>query len=338
MSLRFLEYALVGLLPVVCFLAALVALDSYKLVSLRVVALVTVGGFLAAALCYGINGGLLGATGLPFETYTRYAGPMVEEVAKGLVIVALVRAHRIGFLVDAAILGFAVGTGFAIVENLVYQHLAPDAGLATWIVRGFGTAIMHGGVTAIFAMLGLAMLELRKKPGPEVFLPGLALAIVLHSAYNHMFGSPKVSTLAVLVVLPALMVFVFQRSEQAVSDWLGSGFDKDAQTLELINSGQLSGSPTGRYLDSLKHRFHGPVVADLLCYLRLHTELALRAKGILMMRESGFEVPVDDATRAKFAEMTYLEGSIGKTGLLAIHPLLHMSHKDLWQLYMLKSP
>lgn len=35
--------------------------------------------------------------------------------------------------------------------------------------------------------------------------------------------------------------------------------------------------------------------------------------------------------------MTYLEESIGRTGLLAIQPLLHMSHKDLWQFYMLKT-
>jgi hypothetical protein len=105
--------------------------------------------------------------------------------------------------------------------------------------------------------------------------------------------------------------------------------------LELINSGRLSDSPVGCYLHTLKKKFQGPVVADILCYLRLHTELALRAKGILMMRESGFEVPVDEATRAKFAEVRYLEDSIGRTGLLAIQPMLHMSHKDLWQLYML---
>ena len=91
----------------------------------------------------------------------------------------------------------------------------------------------------------------------------------------------------------------------------------------------------GRYLDTLKRRFHGPVVADLLCYLRLHTELALRAKGVLLMRENGFDVPVDEATRDKFTELEYLEKSIGRTGLLALKPMLHMRHKDLWQLYML---
>jgi protease PrsW len=77
-------------------------------------------------------------------------------------------------------------------------------------------------------------------------------------------------------------------------------------------------------------------VADLLCYLRLYTELSLRAKGILMMRENGFEAEVDAETRERFAEMEFLERSIGRTGLVALHPLLRMGRKELWQLYMLK--
>jgi RsiW-degrading membrane proteinase PrsW (M82 family) len=337
MSIVLVEHAVAGLAPVLCFLGALLYLDSYKLVSLRLVVAVVACGLLAAGASYFANGGLQGVVPLDAEGYSRYAAPLVEELAKALVVIWLVRSNRIGFLVDAAILGFAAGTGFAIVENVWYQHLIPDAGLGTWIVRGFGTAIMHGGTTAIFAVMGLALMERGQRPA-VAFLPGFALAVAVHSGYNHLLVSPRLATLAVIVVLPPLAYFVFQKSEAAVSDWLGGGFDKDAQTLELINSGKLSDSPTGRYLHTLKERFHGPVVADLLCYLRLYTELALRAKGVLMMRESGFEVPIDEATRAKFAEMDYLEGSIGKTGLLALHPLLHMSHKDLWQLYLLKNP
>ena len=140
-----------------------------------------------------------------------------------------------------------------------------------------------------------------------------------------------------LIVIPPLAYLVFERSDRAVGDWLGQGFDADARTLESINSGSFSDSPTGRYLHTLKERFHGPIVADLLCYLRLYTELALRAKGVLMMRENGFEVSPDAETMAKFTELRYLEGSIGKTGLLALHPLLHMSHKDLWQLNLLET-
>jgi hypothetical protein len=250
-------------------------------------------------------------------------------------VVALIRTHRIGFLVDAAIFGFAVGTGFATVENLYFLHLVPDAGMGTWIVRGLGTAIMHGGATAIFAVMTLGFLERTPDATVRALLPGFGLAVVLHSGFNHLLMSPQLATLAILLVLPPLLYAVFQRSEKAVGDWLGRGFDADTEMLELINSGRLSDSPVGEYLTTLKSKFKGPVVADLLCYLRLYTELALRAKGILMMNESGFEVSADEETHAKFNEMRYLESSIGKTGLLAIHPMCHMSHRDLWQLYML---
>jgi protease PrsW len=333
---EFLLPALVGLLPVLTFLAALLYLDSYKLVSLRAVIAVVVCGAMVAGIGYELNAFVLDTVRIGIVRFSRYVAPFTEELLKGLVIVALIRTHRIGFLVDAAIFGFAVGTGFAMVENLYFLRLVPDAGMGTWIVRGFGTAIMHGGATAIFAVMGLAMLERAKRASVWVLLPGYALAVVLHSGYNHLSHEPRLATLAVLLVLPPLLAVVFQRSEKAVGGWLGQGFDADTEMLELINSGRFSDSPVGQYLHTLTDKFHGPVVADLLCYLRLYTELALRAKGILMMRESGFDSDVDEATKAKFAEMSYLESSIGKTGLLAIQPMCHMSHKDLWQLYMLK--
>jgi len=325
----------IGVLPVLAFLAALVALESYKLVRLRTVVTMVAAGAVVAGLCYFLNGWLIGWLRVEPAAYSRYAGPLVEELAKGLVIVALVRANRIGFLVDAAILGFAVGAGFAVVENVHYQHLVPGAGIGTWIVRGFGTAVMHGGVTAIFAMMGLALRDRAHMNGPHAFLPGFALAFALHSAFNHMFLSPKLSTVAVLVLLPPLLYAVFRKSEAAVGEWLGRGFDRDAEMIDLIESGRFSDAPVGRYLSSLRDRFDGPIVADLLCYLRLHTELALRAKGVLMMRESGFDAPVDEETRAKLHELRYLEKSIGRTGLVALRPLVLANHKDLWQIYML---
>ena len=326
---------LAGLAPVLSFLGVLLYLDSYKLVKLRVVVAMVAAGALVAGAMYAINAAILGRYPIDFTIFTRYIAPVAEELFKGLAIVLLIRANRIGFLVDAAIFGFAVGTGFATVENLYYLSATPISGMGTWIARGFGTAIMHGGATAIFAVMGLAMLERSGRATPRAFLPGFAIAVVLHSAFNHFFLSPFLSTLGIVLVLPPLLNFVFGRSEKALGAWLGKGFDADAEMLELINSGRLSDSPAGRYLHSLKDRFKGAVVADLLCYLRLYTELALRAKGILLMRENGFDAPVDAATREKFTEMRYLEGSIGRTGILALKPMLHMSHKDLWQLYML---
>lgn len=325
----------VALLPVLCFLAALVWLDSYKLLQPRIVAATILAGAIAAGLSYWINGQLLDATGLSLVAYSRYVAPLVEEALKGLILIWLVQAGRVGFLVDAAIFGFAVGAGFALVENLWYMAQIADPRVGVWIVRGFGTAIMHGGATAIFAVVLRALVQGRHRTHVSAILAGFLLAAAVHSAYNHLLFAPLLATVAIVLLLPPVLMAVFQREEAAVERWLNVGFDADTELLELIHSGRLSESPVGIYLQRLRERFRGEVVADLLCYLRLHVELALRAKGDLLLRESGFEPPPDPDLRAKFDELEYLESSIGKTGRLALKPFLHVSRKDLWQLYRL---
>ena len=335
MTTDFFIHALLGLLPVCCFLAALMYLDSYKLVPVRLIIGTIVLGCVVAISSYPLNGAGLEWFDVEFITYTRYVAPFVEETLKAIIIIALLRSNRIGFLVDAAIYGFAVGAGFAIFENMYYLQILPDMPLGVWIVRGFGTALMHGGATAIFAIIGHTMLGQYPKYGLAALIPAYLVATITHSVFNHFFLTPLLNTLIVLVCLPLLLVAVFDRSERSVSDWLGMGFDADTELLELINSGELSFSKVGFYLISLKEKFEGPIVADLLCYLRLHTELSIRAKGLLMMRESGFENKTGEETRAKLEELKFLEKSIGATGKLAIKPFMRMSQKDLWQIYML---
>jgi len=326
----------IALTPVAGLLIALLYLDSYKLVRLRWVLAVVTGGAAIALLAYVLNAALLDVLQFKRALFAQYLAPVTEELLKGAIIVVLVRSRRIGFLVDAAVFGFATGTGFSIVENLYYLATVPDASIGTWLVRGIGTALMHGGTTAIFAVAGLAWTQRHARFDLFGFVPGAVIAIVLHSGFNHLASWPRVAMLSVVTVLPVVLQIVFDKSDDAVGKWLGPGFDADAEMLDLINSGRFSDSAIGRYLATLKGKFKGPIVADILCYLRLYTELSLRAKGMLLMRENGFEVGLDDETRAKFEEMRYLERSIGRTALLAVHPMLHMSPSELWQVYALE--
>jgi hypothetical protein len=72
-----------------------------------------------------------------------------------------------------------------------------------------------------------------------------------------------------------------------------------------------------------------------MCLLRLNAELAVRAKGVLMIREAGFDAPPDPTVKDKLVELQYLEKSIGTTGLRALHPFMHTGTRDLWQLTVL---
>ncbi len=328
--------SLTGLLPVSLFLIVLVYLDSYKLVRLGTVLLAIAAGGLAAAASYFANDLGLEITGLGITAYSRYISPLLEEALKGIILVYLIRQHRIGFPVDAAIFGFAAGTGFAMIENLYYLGVMRDAHFAVWVVRGFGTAIMHGGATAIFGIVAHTLSEERQSTGPGVLLPGFVLAALTHSAFNHFLFAPMLSTVGILILLPPLLLFVFHKSELSLRRWLEVDFDADTELLELINSGDFSDSKIGRYLDSIREHFKPEVLFDMLCYLRLHTELSMRSTGMLMLRESGFEVEPDDEIRSMLQELRFLESSIGRTGRRAVRPFLRVSSRDMWQLFMLE--
>ena len=325
----------ISVLPIFLFLGALVFLDSYKLVAPRAVMLSVLAGIVVGVVSYGANVSLRPALEMKLSAYSRYVAPLVEETLKGTWVVYLLARSRVGFVVDAGILGFAVGTGFGFLENLYYLQ-DPTATVWTFIVRGFGTAVMHGGTTAIFAMVSRALHPQSDRVHPHLLLPGLLAAVVLHSFYNHFIVQPLLATALIMLVFPYTAMTIFQRSERETRAWLGSCFDTDQELLLAMRAGQMSETPVGKYLASVRGRFSPEVIVDMMCLLRLRAELGIRAKGILMMREAGFDAaPPGGAVDDTFVELRYLERSIGRTGMLALQPFIHTSTRDLWQLNLL---
>lgn len=325
----------VSLVPVCALLAVLILLDSYKLISLRSTMKAIGAGCLVAIVGLFFSSWLTQALALSISRFSAYVAPVIEESLKAVYITYLLRNTRIGFLVDAAIYGFAIGAGFALVENIYYLSALTDSNILLWIVRGFGTAVMHGSAVAILGMISKYLSDRHSAYGFVIFLPGLGAAIIVHAVYNNFLISPLLSTFILLISLPLLVIFVFERSEKATQRWLGIGLDADMELLDLIISGNISQTRIGVYLESLKSRFRSEVVADMLCLLRLQLELSLQVKGMLLLREVGLSVSPEPQLVEKFAELKYLEKSIGKTGKLAILPFFRSSSKDLWQRFML---
>ena len=323
---------LIGFLPVTLFLVALLLLDSFKLVKRFDVAKSVWFGALTALVSLGVYVALL-RVGMSSETLVRFGGPIVEEVAKSALVIWLIRTGRIGFLVDAAIHGFAIGTGFALLENFYYAQTLGDSSVGLWLVRGLGTALMHGGATAAFAILGKGLTS--HGVGFERFLPGLAIAILVHVAFNLFVLPPLVMTGILAAAMPLLLSAVFVRSEHATRAWLGDGMDRDVEALEQILSGEVVETRVGQYLFQLRTRFPGVVVADMLCLLRVELELSLRAKGLLLARAAGIELPPDEEVQANLKELRFLERAIGPVGMLALKPLL--AGKERWERELLRA-
>lgn len=326
----------IAVAPVVAFLVMLWLMDSFRLVRPASVVGALIYGVAAAAVALWIHEWLTHVYRVPAGVLSRYVAPLTEETIKAGLVVTLVVAAQVGFLVDAAVLGFGVGTGFALFENLSYLHALPGAPVTLWLVRGMGTAILQGGTTAIFAMLSKTYADRRRDRLAMAFLPGWAAAVAIHSTFNHRLLPPVAQTLVLLIALPLLVLWVFARSERSTREWVGAGLDLDVELLALVASDSFVLTHFGRYLQELRTRMPGPVVADMFCLLRLELELSVQAKAMLLAREAGVEVPVDDDLEASLAERRYLHQTIGTLGLLALKPLQVTSHRDTWHRHVLQ--
>src|ERR1700683_4419558 len=166
----------IALAPVVLFLAGLLQLDGYKLLRLATVLAMVAAGALAGVASYFANNYAFDHFSGDFTAFSHYVSPWIEECLKAVLLVFLVRTRRVGLPVDAGIAGFAIGTGFALIENLYYLAARPDTALAVQVIRGFGTAIMHGGTTTVLAMISHTLYEKRPNGGLYLLLPGFLAA------------------------------------------------------------------------------------------------------------------------------------------------------------------
>lgn len=326
----------VALIPVCAFLLMLVVFDSFKLVPRTMLIRALAFGALAALIALALHGWLFQVTGFTPRRFARLIAPFTEETLKALCLIYPLRRGQLGFLVDAAIVGFGVGTGFALVENVSYLYSLTDTRILVWIARGFGAAIMHASTAAIVAVSAKALLDRWPGRGALVILPGWVIGVALHATYNRALVSPLLAAAVLLVVVPFVALAVFEKSEKLTREWIGDGMDLDVALLALIRSAHFDDTRLGRYLSELRARFPGPLVADMFCLLQVELELGIRAKGMLMAREAGLEVPIDDQVRAALAERAYLQDAIGPVGLLALRPLQVTSHRDDWHRYLLR--
>ena len=216
-----------ALIPVLLLLAVFVWLDAFKLMSLREIVLLLLLGGLAALIVYPISGRVLDALPLGFSSYSRFVAPWIEEAIKAVAIIGLFWFNRIGYKLDAVISGFAIGAGFSVVENIIYLWVYPDYGAGTWMVRGLGTAVMHGTTLAVMAAIAheLAERETREAAGDFHFnllwfVPGYLIAVGLHIAFNQFPDRPLIAMLGSMVVAPLAIMVIFSFGTSEAERWL----------------------------------------------------------------------------------------------------------------------
>ena len=158
-----------ALLPAPLYIGVALVVDRFEPDPLGMIALTFLSGaalatliaYLLALLGDAVLGGSLDpAAGQVFES--SMAGPVVEEVAKGLVLYGIYRRHRDEFtgVVDGIVYGATVALGFATVQNvLLYgaMEASADGAASLFVVRGLVSPFADPLFTAMTgAGLGIA--------------------------------------------------------------------------------------------------------------------------------------------------------------------------------------
>ena len=333
---------LVALSPVIVLLVVFERLDVFRLVSTGSVIGYALLGAVVAALSYVANSHLMVGWPMRFDNYSWYIAPLVEESLKAIVIVGLFAFDRVGFKLDAAIAGFAVGAGFSVLENGYFLTIFPTANLGVWLVRGFGAAVMHGGSTALFAVITHEISEHQahrqgrhSRLYPWVFLPGLFVALAIHSTFNHFPNQPLLAMAGAMVIIPLTLLVVFARGGATAHDWLEHDHESHAQMLADIRDGRFAETEDGRAIASFTQRLPQNIASEAYAWIVLQLTLVLRAEELLLAHERGTPMAVGEVERGQFRELHDLGRHIGRACRHAIEPHLRFSRSDLYELHML---
>src|SRR6478609_6908368 len=204
-----------ALVPVLILLAVFVWLDAFKLMSMREIVVLLVLGGLGALTAWPVAGRFLDTLPIGFSIYSRFVAPWIEEAIKAAMMILLFRINRIGYKLDAVISGFAIGAGFSVVENIFYLTIFPNYGTGTWLVRGFGTAIMHGTTLALLAAIAHEFAERETREAAAEFdfsllwfVPGYGVAVALHTGFNQFPDRPLIAMLASALVAPLVLIAI----------------------------------------------------------------------------------------------------------------------------------
>jgi RsiW-degrading membrane proteinase PrsW (M82 family) len=333
----------VALIPVLLMLAAFVWLDAFALMSLKEVIVLLFLGAIAALAAWPVSGRLLDTLPIGFSLYSRFIAPWIEEALKALVMVGLFRMNRIGYKLDAVISGFAIGAGFSVVENIFYLTLFPAYGTGTWLVRGFGTAIMHGTTLAVLAAIAheFAERETRETAGDYDFsllwfIPGYGVAVALHTAFNQFPDRPMIAMLGAILVAPVALIAILNLGTGEAQRWLAAECAEHHKQLEALRAGCWPDGHAGARVAALAERIGGEGATRIRRYWELQAWLIVEAEETMMEEAAGDAVFDAVAVRAALAEMDGLKRALGPSIFTALQALLPFSRNDQWEVAELK--
>ena len=317
---------IISILPNALYLLVLKLLDSFALARFKLIMRNMLFGFMWCALSFILTNPV--CLGIPVSVGNISLMPLIEEILKGSILAWLIVRHKFRFMAQCLIYGAAIGSGFSLLENIIYFYFNPAMAVGTAIVRGFGCAILHMGCTALFATI--LLLVYKKYHNAFGIIVSILPSVAIHFLHNLVLErelmKPMAALVLIVIIFIALFIFLFTYGEKKIYEWMDHSISDDIQTRSAILSGNFSSTKAGEYLLSVKEQFPPEVFFDMICYVQLFLEIRIDKQSDMLLRQAGFEDPNAGKRHAersaKKAELASLAGQIGKTGMQVLAPLI----------------
>src|SRR5439155_14291486 len=140
----------------------------------------------------------------------------------------------------------------------IYLLRFPDYGVGTWLVRGFGTAVMHGATLAMLAAIAHEFAE--RETGEAAsefdfhfwwFVPGYLVAVALHAAFNQFPDRPLIAMVGAATLGPILLIAVLHFGTTEAERWLVAESAVHRVQLEALRSGKWPDAGAGLRVPAL---------------------------------------------------------------------------------------
>jgi RsiW-degrading membrane proteinase PrsW (M82 family) len=328
-----LAIAIAVLIPL-AFLGLVQRLDLYASGSVRTVLACMGWGVVAFVAAYLTNNVLLRV--VSYAMLVVLVAPIVEEIIKSLILVYYVRQPTFTYFVDGAIYGFAVGSTFGILENLLYlSRINSESSLALALTRAFSTSLMHGNASAL---VGIALGRLRFGRGVTRLLAvglGWAAAIALHMAFNRLI-SQRWGVMAVLlailvgiggVILNIGFIHWGLREERR---WLQEMLGRDATVSAGESAVVQQMAVLHRLLAPVGERFGAEKRQQVETFLRLQAQLGLKRKVEELTPDPRLRTETAAQIAALRREIDQLRRAIGLYCMSYVRSILPPETEPIW--------
>ncbi len=316
------------------FLFAVWTLEIYNISHKRLLAAAFAWGMVVFGLAYLTQAGVLASGLLRYEQVTAFSAPLVEELLKSAFLIVMMRRMMLAYAAEGTAYGFAVGTGFAIIENLFYLSAQPNAPFIDTITRILSANLMHAFTSGLVGtVVGVHFYHSRRR---RVFHSTAIVVIVIgvHGLFN------LVATYTGGIALTLLSIAIGFSGAIAMIIMLSHAMRDETRAIshelaELTSAGEATAAANPQQIIDVIHK-HASTLGHERAN-RLQKYVSLQAKRALLMKTLALnERPLYDTTLRRRLEHTELQlealrGQMGMYHWVWLRRALPSNESPLWQ-------